>query len=281
MRNIFNFILRNNFWIIFLLMELVCLYLVFKHNRFHQSKFLNSANAISGKLFEGSAKIQSYIRLAEVNDYLAKENARLRGYARNSYFEILKNTNKVSDTLYNQKYEYIAGNIINATLNKRNNYFTVALGKKNGVEKDMAVITSNGIVGIVKDVSDHFCTVMSVLHKNFICNCRLKSDGNFGPLVWDGKNYNVLQLTDIPTHAKLKKGDTVVTSQLTQIFPEGITVGTVDTWERRQGEGFYTVNVKLSNDFKKLGTVYVVKYFYKQEQDSLEQASRKDDPRDN
>ncbi len=281
MRNIFNFVLRNNFWITFLLLEMACLYLAFKHNYYHQAKFFNSANAVSSKLYATSNKVQSYVRLAEENEVLVKENAKLRGYARNSYFEILKTTRTNNDTVYKQKYEYISGKLINVTLNKRNNYFTISSGKNAGVEKDMAVISSNGIVGIVKDVSPNFSTVMSLLHRNFTCNCKLKNDGIFGPLVWDGKAYDIMQLTDIPTHAKLKKGDTVVTSHLTQLFPEGQIVGTIDTWERKQGEGFYTVNVKLSTDFKKLGTVYIVKYFYKNEQDSLEKATKINDPRDN
>jgi rod shape-determining protein MreC len=281
MRNIFNFVLRNNFWITFLLLEIFCFYLAFKHNHFHQAKFFNSANAISGKVYSTSNKVQSYIRLAEENEILAKENAKLRGFARNSYFEILTKSNTTSDTVYKQKYEYISGRLINMTLNKKNNYFTVSVGSKGGVEKDMAVISSNGIVGIVKDVSKNFSTVMSLLHRNFTCNCKLKNDGVFGPLIWDGKAYDMMQLTDIPTHAKLKKGDTIVTSQLTQLFPEGQIVGTVENWERKQGEGFYTVNVKLANDFKKLGTVYIVKYFYKNEQDSLETATKINDPRDN
>jgi rod shape-determining protein MreC len=281
MRNIFNFVLRNNFWMTFLLLEFFCLYLAFKHNSFHQSKFFNSANAISSKVYATSNRIQSYVRLAEENEILVKENARLRGYARNSYYEMFKASKTVDDTIYKQKYEYISARIVNGTLNKRNNYFTLSAGKNNGVEKDMAVISSNGIVGIVKDVSNNFATVMSLLHRNFTCNCKLKKDGVFGPLVWDGKQYDLMQLTDIPTHAKLKKGDTVITSHLTQQFPEGQIVGIVDSWERKQGEGFYTVNVKLSNDFKKLGSVYIVKYFYKTEQDSLEAVTKLNDPRDN
>ncbi len=281
MRNIFNFVLRNNFWITFLLLEIVCLYLAFNHNHFHQAKLFNSTNAISSKVYSTSNRIQSYVRLAEENEILVKENARLRGLAYNSYYQINHQITKVSDTSYKQIYAYISGRLINATLNKRNNYFTISAGKLDGVEKDMGVISSNGIVGLVKDVSDNFSTVMSLLHKNFICNCKLKKEGISGPLVWDGNTYNKMQLTDIPTHAKLKKGDTVLTSHLTRLFPEGQMVGTVDTWERKQGEGFYTVNILLSVDFKKLNSVYIVKYFYKDEQDQLEKLSNQNGTRDN
>jgi rod shape-determining protein MreC len=116
---------------------------------------------------------------------------------------------------------------------------------------------------------------MSLLHKDVRVNCQLKKDGSYGPLIWDGVDYRYCLLTDIPTHAKIKKGDTVITSELSGIFPEGIMVGIIDSYERRQNESFYTAKVRLSTDFKKVNHVYVINNKFKTERDSLEQKTQK------
>jgi rod shape-determining protein MreC len=165
--------------------------------------------------------------------------------------------------------------VVNSSVNKRRNFLTLNVGTDQGIKQDMAVMSSEGIVGIVTNVSANFSSVMSVLHKDVRVNCQLKKDGSYGPLIWDGKDYRYCLLTDIPTHAKIKSGDTVITSELSGIFPEGITVGTVESFERRQNEGFYTAKIKLSADLKKVNHVYVIKNKFKTERDSLETLTQK------
>ncbi len=151
---------------------------------------------------------------------------------------------------------------------------TLNIGSAQGITHDMAIITTDGIVGIVKDVSENFSSAMSILHKDVRVNCQLKKDGIFGPLIWDGSDYRFSNLTDIPTHAKIKKGDTVITSSLSGIFPEGILVGFVESFEQKANESFYSVKVRLSADFKKINHVSVIKNNYKAERDSLELKSQ-------
>jgi len=164
---------------------------------------------------------------------------------------------------------------VNASVNNRNNYITLNVGSSSGVTRDMGVFNSSGMIGFVKDVSENFASVMSVLHKDFAVNCQLKRDGSYGPLIWDGKDYQYCLLTDIPTHAKIKVNDTVITSEISSYFPEGIMVGVIESYERRQNEQFYTVKVKLGADMKKLNHVYVIKNRFRNEKDSLEKNSQK------
>lgn len=178
------------------------------------------------------------------------------------------------DTLYKQQYTYVSAKVVNTSINRRNNYITINIGKSQGITNDMAVMNSSGAVGIVKDVSENFASVMSLLHKDTRVNCQLKRDGSYGPLLWDGDDYRYCILKDIPTHAKMKKGDTVITSELSGIFPEGINVGTIEGYERRHNEPFYTVKVRLITDFKKLNYVFVIKNKFKQEKDSIEKISQ-------
>jgi rod shape-determining protein MreC len=163
--------------------------------------------------------------------------------------------------------------VVNNSTNRRNNFITLDKGSKQGVQINMAVITSTGVVGQVKDVSENFCTVMSMLHSRTTISSKLKKDGSYGPLTWDGKDYSNATLSDIPTHVRLTKGDTIVTSAYSLTFPENIMIGTVESYERESGKYFYTVKVKLSTDFKKLTYVYIVNNMFKEEQEALEKKS--------
>ncbi|MES2566782.1 MAG: rod shape-determining protein MreC [Bacteroidota bacterium] len=274
MKNLLNFLYRNNFFFVFLFLEFICFLILIKNNGYQGSSLLNSSNKLSAKVYEAEAKAKEYLLLKDENERLAKMNTFLLNRIKLGYAAIPLKTYKIHDTLYKQEFEFMSGKAINNSVNKRNNYLTLNIGSDQGVTNDMAVITSSGIVGIVKDVSPNFSSVMSILHKDVRVNCQLKKDGTYGPLIWDGSDYRFSNLTDIPTHAKIKKGDTIVTSSLSGIFPEGILVGFVESYEQRPNESYFTVKVRLSADFKKVNHVSVIKYNYKTEKDSLETKSQ-------
>ena len=270
MKNLLNFLYRNNFFFVFLFLEFICILILIKNNGYQGSSLLNSSNQISSRIYELESNAKEYLLLKDENERLSKMNIFLMNRIKLGYAAIPLKTYKKNDTLYRQEYEFMNGKAINSSVNKRNNYITLNIGTQQGVTHDMAVITSDGIIGIVKDVSENFSSAMSILHKDVRVNCQLKKDGTYGPLIWDGIDYRFSNLTDIPTNAKMKKGDTVITSSLSGIFPEGILVGFVESYEQRPNESFYTVKVRLSADFKKVNYVSVIKYNYKTERDSLE-----------
>jgi rod shape-determining protein MreC len=270
MKNLLNFLYKNNFFFIFLFLEFICGFILIKNQGFQGSSLLNSTNQVSAQIYKAEANAKEYLLLKEENERLARMNTYLLNRIKLGYSAIPLKLYKVNDTLYRKDYEFMNGKVINSSVNKRSNYLTLNIGGVHGVKKDMGVISSDGIVGIVKDISNNFSSVMSVLHKDVRINCQLKKDGTYGPLSWDGEDYQYTNLTDIPTHAKLKKGDTVITSSLSGIFPEGIIVGYVESYEQRPNESFYTVKVKLSADLKKVNHISVIKYDYKAERDTLE-----------
>lgn len=274
MRNLLAFIYRHHFIFIFLLMQVFCFYLMARSDRYQGSRIINSSNKTAASVYQAAANTKEYFSLKSENEMLAAENAILRAMLRNNYIRLGQTELRKNDTVYKQQYSYIQAKVVNASVNNRSNYLTLNVGASSGITRDMAVFNSKGIVGIVKDVSANFASVMSVLHKDTKVNCQLKRDGSFGPLVWDGADYRYCLLTDIPTHARIKNGDTVITSELSGIFPEGIPVGTIESYERRQNEPFFTAKVKLSADLKNLNHVYVIKNRYKQERDSLEQTTQ-------
>jgi rod shape-determining protein MreC len=276
MRNLLLFIWKHYFFFVFLMLETLCIYLVVQNNYYQHASFINSSNTVSASVLETSHNVKDYFYLKDVNEVLAKENAELRSRLLESYSVVINNWAKITDTVLRQKYVYTSAKVVNNSTNRRNNYLTLDKGSKQGIEKDMAVITNTGIVGQVKDVSENFCSVKSMLHSQSIVSAKIKKDGSYGPLTWDGVDFEYVTLSDIPTHVHFMKGDTIVTSAYSTIFPENIRIGTVESWVQKSGEYFYTVKVKLLTDFKKLTHVYVVNNLLKKEQEELEKKSETD-----
>ncbi|MBN8697711.1 MAG: rod shape-determining protein MreC [Bacteroidetes bacterium] len=270
MRNLIVFIWKHNFFFLFLIIETFCIYLVVQNNFYQKASFVNSSNAASTSVLQTSAAIEEYFYLKTENENLAKENAWLKTQLIASKFVIMTDTHQVNKPKLHQKYVYTEAKVVNNSTSRRNNYLTLNKGSNQGVKKNMAIISSTGVVGQVQEVSDNFCTVMSLLHSKTTVSAKIKKDGSYGPLVWNGESYDYATLNDIPTHVKLIKGDTIVTSPYSLTFPENVLIGTVESFERESGKYFYTVKVKLSTDFKKLTHVYVVTNMFKEEQETLE-----------
>ena len=273
MRNLVTFIWKNYFFFLFLLIEVLCTYLIVQNNFFQKSSFINSSNQLSASVLKTSKDIEDYFNLKNENEKLVAENAELRSRSMLSFSILVNDQYTVKDTIYHQKYTYTSSKVVNNTTNRRNNYLTLDKGSKQGIKNNMAVITSTGIVGQVKDVSENFCTVMSLLNSKTTISSKIKKDGSYGPLTWEGEDFDHATLHDIPTHVRLIQGDTIVTSAYSLTFPESIMIGTVESFVRKSGEYFYTVKVKLSTDFKKLSHVYIVNNKLKQEQEELETKS--------
>jgi rod shape-determining protein MreC len=274
MKNLLLFVWKHNFVFLFLLLETLSVYLIVQNNYYQKAGFINSSNQIVADVQELQGSIKTYFFLKDENEKLLKENAELRGKTLASFSVLVNDEKVVNDTTYHQKYTFVSARVVNNSTNLRNNFLTLDKGSKQGINKDMAVITSTGVVGQVKDVSDNFCTVISLLNSKKTISSKVKKDGSYGPLSWDdGDDFGHATLHDIPTHVKLKNGDTIITSGYSHDFPENIPIGIVESYEQKSGQFFYTVKVKLSTDFKKLTHVYIVKNKMKQEQDNLEQTS--------
>jgi len=281
-RAILNFAIKNYYYLLFALLQTLCVLLILRNRNFQSTSIFNSANAVSAKTYEVVANTKEYLALKEENQKLANENAALRNLIRSKSYELVQVSSMIkNDTLYKQKYTYLPAKIINNSTSLRSNYLTLNVGAEQGIMHDMAIINTEGIVGVVKDVSKNFSSALSILHKDVKVNCVLKRDGSYGPLSWEkDDDYETATLTDIPLHAHFKVGDSVVTSALSSIFPEGIMVGKVKNFERKSGESFFTVKVQLSTQYKKLNHVYVIKNVFKEEQDSLQLKSQKPDKND-
>lgn len=271
MKNLLHFIVRFHFTILFIVFEIFCLLLLVNYNNYQKSEFLNSSNAISGGIYEKVSSVTDYLSLAKTNEELNRENVRLRNLLHSSYKLTTDSSFVFLDTIYKQQYIYRTAKIINNSVNKQLNYITLNKGRIHGIEREMAVVTDNGVVGVVKSVSDNFASVISVLNDRLRISAKLKGNNYHGSLIWDGLDYRKAMLKDIPFHVKIAKGDTIVTSGYSAIFPEGLQLGVVDEVMTSSGSNFQNIKVLLSNDFKSLSYVKVVGDLMKEERLKLEE----------
>ena len=276
MRSLFQFLWRYNFFLLFLAMESLSFFLIVRNSNFHHASYINSTNAAAAKINGTVSSITEYINLAKANEALSRENAALHTLLPGSFYidSVLKQL--VTDTLHKQQYTFVTAKVINNSVNRRNNYLTLNKGSLQGIKPEMGVVCAQGIVGIVKDTSSHFASVLSLLHKDARISAMLKKSGYIGSLVWDGYDFRHAVLNDIALHVKLAMGDTIVTSSFSSIFPEGIMIGVVEKFETKEGDKFYTIDVRLSTDFSNLSSVYIVENLMKGEQQSLEEKQTDD-----
>ncbi|SHL00026.1 rod shape-determining protein MreC [Chitinophaga jiangningensis] len=292
MRNLIIFLRRYFNFFLFLLLEVICIVLVFQNNSFQRTAYINSANSISGKLYDKYNNVQYYFHLKATNDSLVAENTRLHNAIASS-FDSITTTNGVKiDTIRKysddstrkvisteiRKYNYSAAKVVNNSLNKPMNYITIHRGSKQGIRPNMGVISSSGVVGVVRSVSDNYAVILSLLSKSnsVSISARLQHGKEMGSVHWDGDDPEYATLRDIPKSAVMHKGDTVVTSGFSALFPENIPIGYIVGYLR--GDKSSTsrpVKLKLATNFYNLQYVYVIENLLKDEQQSLEDSTYK------
>ncbi len=277
MRNLIIFLWKYNFFLLFLIIECFCTYLIVQNNNFQRATFINSSNKVVGNVQQMVSSITTYLNLRNANDALMRENAYLRTMMPNAfYYDSIAHKTSI-DTIRRQQYSYVTAKVINNTINRRNNYLTLDKGSLQGVRSEMGLISSNGIVGIVKDVSPHYSTAISILHKDAKISAKLSKTNHIGSIVWEGFDAATASLLYIPKNAPVHVGDTILTSAYSSIFPEGIMIGTVKSFDLKTNDGFYSIKVNLSTNFYTLDYVYVVENLFKEEVQALEDSIKKND----
>jgi rod shape-determining protein MreC len=250
---------------------------------------LSSANAITGGISSVSNAVFSYINLQKVNQELLEHNGmlgmeiiRLQEQLKNSSLNTMNYSDVfLSDTVCNHEgytYEYIAARVVNNSVGYVNNYITINKGSADGIRPDMGVISLRGVAGIVVTVKERYSVVISLLNTGkYKLSCKVKDSNYFGALTWRGDNISYAYLEELPTHAVFQIGDTVVTSGYSAIFPPGIKVGVVESYDKQRDDNFYSLKVHLATDFQSLGALYVIRNHSQEEQWEIERETVKND----
>lgn len=263
MRNLLEFLAKYNHWFVFLILEVVSMVLLFQYNSYQGSAWFSSANAVTGKLYEWDANVETFFSLTKVNQKLTQRNAYLEQEVQKLSDSLVCVTKDSSIYHRDQfallrNYRLIPAKVVANSVDKPGNLMTIDKGSADGIHKDMGVISGTGVVGIVYLVAEHYAIVIPVLNTKSNISCMIQNRGYFGYLRWKGGVSDLAYLEEVPRHAHFKLGDYVVTSGYSAVFPPGVRVGRIlHVFNSADGLS-YRVQLRLSTDFARLRDVCVI-----------------------
>lgn len=263
MRNLLEFLAKYNHWFVFLILEVVSMVLLFQYNSYQGSAWFSSTNAVTGKLYEWDANVETFFSLTKVNQELTQRNAYLEQEVQ-KLSDSLVSVTKDSSIYHRDQfallrnYRLIPAKVVANSIDKPGNLMTIDKGSADGIRKDMGVISGTGVVGIVYLVAEHYAIVIPVLNTKSNISCMIQNRGYFGYLRWKGGVSDLAYLEEVPRHAHFKLGDYVVTSGYSAVFPPGVRVGRIlHVFNSADGLS-YRVQLRLSTDFARLRDVCVI-----------------------
>lgn len=270
MQNLLKILLRYSNFLVFITLEVVAFLLIGYNNPAPRSSMLSSANTFVAWQNEQISNTKSYFSLRSQNELLARENAELRD--RLTYLNGLAEDSLLGNYMIpaDKNIHFIPAKVVQMTTHEVHNYITINRGRKDGLLKGQGVLNSEGVVGIVKTVGTHYSIVLPVINTRTNLSCRFSKNDYIGTLQWDGKDSRFALLTDVASHMVVNPGDTIVTSGLSPVFPEGIPVGIVENSTLKEGESYYTIRIRLHTNFKRLKYVEVVNNAHQAELEELE-----------
>ncbi|MEI7492374.1 MAG: rod shape-determining protein MreC [Bacteroidota bacterium] len=269
MRNLLVFLRTNYFILLFLLLETVSLSLLVNFNEYQNTAVYNIFGNLTGALNSTFRNISEYFSLRKTNQTMVEEMAKLHSRLPDAYYKSDAYSFYRNDTVYLLQYRYISAKVISNTTNMRNNFLMISKGSLQGVKNHMGVIIGNRIVGQVVSVSPHFSWIMSMLNKDSKISGKFKKNNQLVNVEWPGGNYRYGTVKEIPKHVDMKKGDTIITSGNSDIFPEGILIGTISDFNVADDENFNSATLLFSTDFNSLGFVEIVLDLMRKEKEDL------------
>ena len=270
MQNLLKILLRYSHFLVFILLEVAAFLLMSYNSAYPRSSVLSTANSVIAWQHEQVTAVQDYFMLRSMNEQLMAENAEMRN-------QLVKLTNLAEDSILSREVvypenemSYLPAKVVQMTTNEIHNYLTINRGLNDDVRLGQGVRNEDGVVGIVRTVGSNYSVVLPLINTHTNLSCRFKKNDYIGTLQWDGKDNRFALLTDVAAHMVVNPGDTIVTSGLSSVFPEGIPVGIVENSILRDGDSYYTIIVRLYTNFKRLKYVEVIQNAHQTEMEELE-----------
>jgi len=256
--------------ILFLFLELLSVVFIFQGKNYHRSLFINTVNDATGNVLSTVTNYKDYLNLRDENERLNVEISKLRRLDSESITKINSSYTFINDSVYRQKYTYLDAKVITSTVHKKNNYILINKGIRDGINLEMGIITSEGVVGRIVSVSDNYAKAMSFLHKDAGMFCKIKRNEATGILQWNGDNPEEALLIDLPLTTDVIVGDSVITSGYSFTYPKGIPMGIVKEVKENQSNQMLEVAVQLSLNYNEISRVLVVQSLDKDELNKLQ-----------
>ena len=273
MRNFIAFIRHFRVILLFALLQGIALMWYTTFVSFPRSQYLTTASSFQGSILSVRNKLTQQFDLPKNNALLQAENIALHEQMPHSFVKLENGLVKINDTTHRLQYEYIPSVVINSTYSKANNYITINTGSSQGVKRGMGVFSSDGIVGVVHNVSAHFSVIKSCLTEKLNTAIMIEGSGEDGFLVWNGPDASKGTMTGVSNDSKITEKAKVITRGGAGIFPRGLPVGTVSQYKVIEGESLWNITFDFAVDFRSLQSVYVIKNLLLEEQKELEAIS--------
>ncbi|MHA8065131.1 rod shape-determining protein MreC [Aquirufa sp. ROCK2-A2] len=274
MIQLFQFLLRQRTLLLFVILELVSLWSVFKYNDYQHTLYFNTTNKWVASIMEDVDAVKTYHNLRVVNQTLAMENTQLR----NELFRLKSQIHPKSEIPYFaslaslNKYQATLAKVVDQSTALTQNYLTIDKGLSDGIRPGMAVISSTGVVGKVMSCSKDLSLIISVLNTSNSISAKIKSNGELGYVKWGGIQTEVADLMDVSKYKKVVRGDTIVTSDYNAVFPPNIPIGIVAKVGLKKDGNFHDIKLMLMTKFSTLQYVYVIKNSLAWQQEKLNQS---------
>jgi rod shape-determining protein MreC len=271
MLQLVDFVIRNRFFLVFVLLEVLSVWLIVRSNTYWGATYFNTSNYYVAKTLAFSNSAREYTKLDEMNADLANENARLHALVTtlSQRKPVDSPAGYVPDSAFAARFTYTVAKVVDNETNKQNNVLTIDKGTAHGIKPGMGVISATGVVGKVRFCSEQYSVITSILHSQFMVSSKLVRSKEIGYAKWAGKDPNLIDMIDVSKYTKIFKGDSAVTSDQNSVFPPGIMVGRVETVAVHPNQTFYNIVLRLSTDFRNLSYVYVVQNQQLGEQENL------------
>lgn len=273
MNNLVEFIKKYFHYLLFIILQIISIILIYNNINYPRFVIAKISKNITTPFNTGWNNFTRHLNLNKENEYLMQQNIKLMRETKNNFIfqqDSLFTVDSINDRSKKIRlYDYTYANVIYNTTNKKHNYLILDKGSNDGITIDMAVLSAQGVVGVVNDVSTNFCTVMSLLHPDTRISAKVMPINQIGTVIWEENNPEYAYLNDIPQHLKVNVGDSVFTSGFSNVFPENILIGIVKEKNSNPKNSFLSIKIKLATKFNNINRVYLVTNLYKQELDSL------------
>ena len=275
MNNLIEFFKRAFHIIVLAVLLILSVVMMGKSLSFNDYRLSRAVQSIVGPIQKSGAGMMHRLRLGPENEALVQQNIQLLREHDNMFIEKTDTTlTEMSkpDSLNTKRvrlYDYTYAHVIFKTTDRAFNYMIVDKGANDGIARDMAVLSPNGVAGVVTDVSTNFATVRPILHPESRISAVVSPANQNGTVIWEGNDPRVAYLESIPQHSEINIGDSVFTNGFSNIFPKGLFIGTVKEVKVGNNASFLTIKIKLATKYTDLYTVYLVENLFKPEIDSL------------
>ena len=197
------------------------------------------------KVAELESKLQDY-------ENIASENERLK--------ELLNVVDSVGD------YEIVTARVIGKNPGVWFREFTINAGRNQGVEKDMIVLTKDGLMGRVISSADSYAKVMTLIDLESGVPALVERTRQNGVVKLKGgieDSGDALEMYYLPIDAAVVPGDKILTSGIGGVYPKGLIIGTVTEVSAESGTE-KRVTVKSAVDFERMEEVMVIKHVFEE-----------------